>query len=89
MATSLAPLPAEAKTKAMVVIARIQSYGAVFAGIDILQSKSHFLREKWSLDGERKGVRWLRRKEKKKRQKLDLYIYRCTSLAAALFLRAP
>ena len=51
MATSLAPLPAEAKTNAIVVIARIQSKGAVFAGIDILQSKSLFLREKWRIDG--------------------------------------
>ena len=51
MATSFAPFPADAKTNAIVVIARIQSKGAVFAGIDILQSKSLFLREKWRIDG--------------------------------------
>jgi hypothetical protein len=37
LATSLAPFPADAKTKAMVVIAKIQSYGAVLGGADILK----------------------------------------------------
>jgi hypothetical protein len=59
LATSFAPFPADAKIKAMVVMARIQSNGAVFAGIDILQSKLQFPREKKRIDEETKGcARW-------------------------------
>lgn len=54
----------------MVVIARIQSYGAVFAGIDILQNKSQFLRKKWNIDEVRKVVRWLRLRGNKKSRNL-------------------
>jgi hypothetical protein len=59
----------------MVVIARIQSYGAVFGGADVLQDKSHTLRRNRNTGETEDGMGWLKDRSKREEQKLDLYIY--------------